>query len=69
MNHSKVVESLRILYQRRRARGNDTELSNREGWLDPTQPLTEAELRDLAEAVYDLMRQELRQERERHEGW
>ena len=69
MNQSKVLESLRILYERRRAKGDTTGGSNTDSWLDPTHPLTEAELRDLAEAVYELMRRDLRQERERHEGW
>lgn len=69
MSQDKVVESLRMLYEWQRANGNTMEASSGNDWLNPAQPLTEAQLRHLAEAVYNVMRRDLRQERERHEGW
>lgn len=65
-----VLEALRILYQRRAAQQQSApEGANRATWLDPSQPLTQEELRQLAEEVYDLIRHELRIERERHRGF
>lgn len=67
---SPVLEALHILYERRRAQQkNAPHEASAETWLDPTHPLTSEELRELAEAVYDLLRHELRIERERHRGF
>lgn len=67
---SPVLEALHILYQRRQAQQkNAPHEANTESWLDPAHPLTTEELRELAETVYDLLRHELRIERERHRGF
>ena len=65
-----VLEALHILYQHRRAQQRSApHEANSETWLDPAHPLTSEELRELAEVVYDLLRRELRIERERHRGF
>jgi hypothetical protein len=67
---SPVLEALHILYQRRWAQQKSApHEANTETWLDPAHPLTPEELRELAETVYDLLRHELRIERERHRGF
>jgi hypothetical protein len=70
---SPVLEALTILHQRRVTRqqsalseANNTPLDT---WLDPNHPLTSEEVRQLAETIYDLLRHELRIERERHRGF
>lgn len=67
---SSVLEALRTLYQHRKAKQqNAPHDANAETWLDPAHPLTQEEIRELAEAVYDRLRHELRIERERHRGF
>jgi len=67
---SPILEALQLLYQRRQAQQKSApHEANSETWLDPAHPLTPEELHDLAETVYDLLRHELRIERERHRGF
>jgi hypothetical protein len=67
---SSVLEALETLYQYRTAREKSmAEETESETWLDPARPLTNEELRQLAAAVYAVMRAELRIERERHCGF
>lgn len=66
---SPVLEALKILYLRRQSRQNSTSLETVDTWLDSHQPLTSEEVRQLAATIYDLLRHELRIERERHSGF